>query len=56
VLELVKDRSWLVKVTNTNNQHWQRQNSRKKRASVNGGKNCLAFNSRPMLSEHMNPE
>lgn len=30
VLELLKDRSWLVKVTNTINQHWQRQNARKK--------------------------
>ena len=30
LLELVKDHVWLVKVTNTVNQHWQRQNARKK--------------------------
>jgi hypothetical protein len=29
VLELTKDRSWLVKVTNTICQHWQRQNARR---------------------------
>ncbi|MGA2177418.1 MAG: hypothetical protein ABSH38_20790 [Verrucomicrobiota bacterium] len=39
VLELLKDRSWLVKVTNTINQHWQRQNSRKKSPSLNGAQN-----------------
>jgi len=36
ILELVKDRSWLVKITNTVNQHWQRQNSHKKCHSVDG--------------------
>lgn len=35
LLELVKDRAWLVKVTNAVNQHWHRQNARKK--------NCPAF-------------
>ena len=30
LLELSKDRSWLVKVTNTIAQHWQKQNARKK--------------------------
>jgi hypothetical protein len=39
VLELLKDRSWLVKVTNTINQHWQGQNARKKDRSVNGAQN-----------------
>ena len=29
VLECAKDRAWLVKVTTTINQHWQRQNARK---------------------------
>jgi hypothetical protein len=29
VLENAKDRAWLVKVTNTISQHWQRQNARK---------------------------
>ena len=28
--ELVKDRAWLVKMTNAVNQHWHRQNTRKK--------------------------
>jgi len=39
VLELVKDRSWLTKVTNTINQHWHRQNARKKARSVNDSQN-----------------
>ncbi len=30
LLELVKDRAWLVKVTNAVNQHWHQQNARKK--------------------------
>ena len=30
VLETAKDRTWLVKVTNTISQHWQHQNARKK--------------------------
>ena len=34
VLELAKDRAWLVKVTNTISQHWQHQNARKKNHSV----------------------
>lgn len=40
VLELAKDRSWLVKVTTVITQHWHRQNSQKKQRSVNGSKNC----------------
>ncbi len=36
VLELTKDRSWLVKVTNTISQHWQKQNARKKETVTNG--------------------
>src|ERR1035441_5371611 len=39
VLEVVKDRAWLTKVTNTINQHWHRQNSRKTSGSVNGSQN-----------------
>jgi hypothetical protein len=34
VLEQVKDRTWLAKVTNALNQHWQRRNAAKK--------NCLS--------------
>jgi hypothetical protein len=30
LLELVKDRAWLAKVTNGLNQHWQRRNAAKK--------------------------
>lgn len=30
VLELVQDRSWLARVSNTICQHWQKQNARKK--------------------------
>lgn len=38
VLELAKDRSWLAKLTNALNQHWQQKNQRKKEhaAAVNG--------------------
>ena len=36
VLELTKDRAWLVKVSNTICQHWQHQNARKKESSFNG--------------------
>jgi len=39
VLELVKDRAWLVKVTTAINHHWHRQNSRAKSGSVNGSRN-----------------
>ena len=39
VLESLKDRSWLVKMTNTINQHWQRQNGRKKNHSAAGPQN-----------------
>ena len=39
VLELTKDRAWLVKVTNTICQHWQKQNARKKESSFNGERN-----------------
>src|ERR1039457_1764978 len=30
ILELTKDRNWLVRVTSTINQHWHKQNARKK--------------------------
>lgn len=36
VLELTKDRAWLVKVSNTICQHWQKQNARKKDLELNG--------------------
>jgi hypothetical protein len=39
LLKLVKDRAWLVKVTNAVNQHWHRQNARKKNHSANGSQN-----------------
>ena len=34
VLEISKDRAWLVKVTNTISQHWQKQNASKKKHSA----------------------
>ncbi len=37
VLELVKDRAWLSKVTHTINQHWHRQNARRRSPAVIGG-------------------
>jgi hypothetical protein len=39
LLEIAKDRSWLVKMTTAINQHWQRQNARKKSDSSNGAQN-----------------
>ena len=39
VLELTKDRAWLVKATNTICQHWQKQNARKKDHVFNGAVN-----------------
>lgn len=36
LLELVKDRAWLVKVTNAVNQHWHKQNARKKNRPAHG--------------------
>jgi hypothetical protein len=37
LLELVKDRTWLAKVTNALNRHWQTKNAAKKK--------CLAIGS-----------
>ena len=39
VLEMAKDRHWLIKVTNTICQHWQKQNARKKDHTFNGERN-----------------
>ena len=39
VLELVKDRSWLSKVTNTVNQHWQKKNAQQRSRSADGSQN-----------------
>jgi hypothetical protein len=39
ILELLKDRSWLTKMTNTINQHWHKKNSGKKCHSSNGAQN-----------------
>ena len=38
LLEIAKDRAWLVKMTTAVNQHWHRQNSRKK-SPLNGAQN-----------------
>ncbi|HVU09257.1 MAG TPA: hypothetical protein VHG89_12010 [Verrucomicrobiae bacterium] len=42
VLEQMKDRNWLVRVTLTINQHWRKQNAKRKDHSVNGSQNGLA--------------
>jgi hypothetical protein len=39
VLEAAKDRSWLVKISNTICQHWQNQNARKKQPRLGGFRN-----------------
>jgi hypothetical protein len=36
LLELVKDRTWLAKVTNALNQHWQKRNAAKKNLLADG--------------------
>jgi hypothetical protein len=36
LLEIAKDRAWLVKISNTISQHWQHQNTRAKKHSTNG--------------------
>jgi hypothetical protein len=36
LLAAVKDRVWLVKVTNAVNQHWQKNNASKKQHQANG--------------------
>jgi len=36
VLEQAKDRTWLAKVTNTLNQHWQNRNAAKRKQRVGG--------------------
>ena len=39
LVELAKDRAWLVKVTSAINQHWHKQNAAKRRRSDNGSVN-----------------
>jgi hypothetical protein len=42
VIELAKDRSWLVKVTSTIAKHWQKQNAAKARC-INGNRHKNGF-------------
>src|SRR6266567_6881070 len=42
VLELAKDRAWLVKVTNAVCHHWRGQNERRKSRPAGGGQNGRA--------------
>ena len=39
LLEQVQDRTWLAKVTNALNQHWQKKNAAKKNGLVYGSQN-----------------
>ena len=39
LLELAKDRAWLVKMSNAVNHHWQRQNAQKKGRSASVSQN-----------------
>ena len=39
LLELMKDRNWLVRVTSTINQHWHKQNARKKGCLLSSSEN-----------------
>jgi hypothetical protein len=36
LVELMKDRTWLARMTNALNQHWQKRNAAKKNGSPNG--------------------
>jgi hypothetical protein len=45
LLEIAKDRSWLVKMTTTINTHWQKQNS-KKCLPVDGSQNGFSVERR----------
>lgn len=36
LLELTKDKTWLIKVTNAVNQHWQKNNAAKKAIPISG--------------------
>ncbi len=36
LLEQIKDRNWLVRMSGTIYQHWQRRNARQKETEVNG--------------------
>jgi hypothetical protein len=36
LLELSKDKAWLIKVTNAVNQHWQKNNASKKTIPISG--------------------
>jgi hypothetical protein len=40
LLQQVKERAWLAKVTNALNQHWQKRNAAKKSHPANGSPNC----------------
>jgi hypothetical protein len=44
LLELIKDRAWLVKVTNAVNQHWHRQNAQRKGRPAIDSQNGLSPN------------
>jgi hypothetical protein len=39
LLEQVQDRTWLAKVTNALNQHWQKRNANKKNCPMNSSQN-----------------
>lgn len=39
LLELVKEKAWLAKMTNAVNQHWQKNNASKKTRPANGSAN-----------------
>ena len=39
VMDLVKDRSWLAKITNIISQHWHNRNMRQKSQARNGSQN-----------------
>jgi len=44
VLEMTKNRAWLVKISNAICQHWQKQNARKKDYSVRLSQNGITVN------------
>jgi len=44
VLEQIKDRTWLVRVSATIYQHWQKKNAQQKKCAMNGQQSLVVTN------------
>jgi hypothetical protein len=52
ISELVKDRAWLAKMTQTISQHWHKRNVRQKGQSRDGERNGLPLDSESLQEVH----